>query len=368
MLFSRACKELGLYVNANPTAIWTEPKNGRAACFYATPCKRGCSIDAAFQTPTGFISPAISTGNLDLITEALVYKIETDKNGIANKVHYIDKTNNQRNFAEANYIVLAASAMESCRILLNSKSELFPNGLANSSELIGRNITDSPASGWDIQIPALENLAPHNEDGTSEPHVCLSWWIRGKEERLKNNVDFFGGYRIIPYGGGRKNPPSIGTFDPYLSIKRGIFGSELKQHLRRYYGSIVHLSSIGAMQPNSSCYCEIDQSLKDYWGIPALKFHWNWSDEDLNRAAHAYGTVKKIVTKMGARIINDEAPPDGRSVFSTGGGNNHEIGGAIMGDNKKNLSLVVTCKHGMSPTCISRMEPVLSIMPRRIRL
>ena len=83
MLFIKACKALGRPVSANPTAILTRPKGTRSACFYATSCLRGCAIDAAFQSPTGFIKPALQTGHLSLVTEAMVHKLLTDKAGEA---------------------------------------------------------------------------------------------------------------------------------------------------------------------------------------------------------------------------------------------------------------------------------------------
>lgn len=367
MLFSKACRAIGYGVVANTTAILTEPKGDRAACFYATKCNRGCSIDAAFQSTTGFIKPALETGNLTLTTHAQVYQIMTDTNGRATGARYIDKLSGEHKTAEAAIVVLAASAMESSRILLNSKNKQFPTGLANSSGQVGRNITDSNVARMLIQIPALESLPPHNEDGTSEPHVVAPWWINSHKEKKKDSADFFGGYRILPYGVGRVNPPSMGVFSLYLSLKKGLYGDALKQHLRRYYGSMVMLMAIGGMHPNKHCYCEIDSSVKDQWGIPVLKFHWQWSQQDRDMIDHMHGSLKSIADEMKANIVDDRITyPEG------GGGFSHEVGGAIMGSDARTSvlnsysqtwdvpNLYVT--DGASFTNQSEKNPTLTIM------
>lgn len=334
LLFTKACSALGYTVTANPTAILTSPKDNRSACFYATSCTRGCAIDAAFQSPTGFIKPALATGNLNIITQAQVYKILADKSGKAIGAKYIDKLSGKHKSVEAPIVVLAASAMESCRILLNSKTKYAPSGLGNSSGLVGRKITDSHIYSLPIQIPALENLPPHNEDGTSEPHVVAPWWFSGDKSEKRRAADFFGGYRVLPYGGGRKNPPTMHTFIPYLTLQRGLYGRKLKQHIRRYYGTIISLVAFGAMNPNENCYCELDPEVKDQWGIPVLKFHWQWSAEDRKRTDHMHQSLIAIAKGMQAIVLKDEV------VYGEIGGiASHEIGGATMGSDP-NLSVL----------------------------
>ena len=369
LLFMKACKALGRPLIATPSAILTEPKGSRSACFYATKSSRGCSIDAAFQSPTGFIKPALQTGHLTLITEAMVHRILTDKKGEATGAEYIDKPSGERKTVTADYVVLAASAMASCRILLNSKNSTCPEGLANSSGLVGRHITDTPVCSWTVQLPVLENLPPHNEDGTSEPHIESPWPVPNNK---KKTAAFFGGYKIVAMGGGRLNPPGMYTMWPYLGLKKGLYGSALKQHLRHHYGSIVSLVTFGGMAPNKDCYCELDPEVKDRWGIPVLKFHWQWSEEDLDQAAHMHRSVKAIARQMNGQIINDPSPADGRKVHSRGGSCSHEVGGAIMGASPKTSvlnpysqswdvpNLYIT--DGASFTTHAEKNPTLTIM------
>src|SRR5262249_11770242 len=118
-----------------------EHMKNRLACIWATPCGRGCAIGANFQSPTVLLPPAVATGNLDIITEAMAREVSVDPRGRASGVHYIDKVTRRDVHVRGRAVLLAASACESARILLNSKSRLFPDGLANGSGQVGRNLT-----------------------------------------------------------------------------------------------------------------------------------------------------------------------------------------------------------------------------------
>ena len=104
--------------------------------------------------------------------------------------------------------------------------------------------------------------------------------------------------------------------------------------MRRYYGSFIGLSGRGEMIPNENSYCEIDPAGKDRWGIPTLRFHWQWSDHETRQAAHMQKTFAAIIDAMGGRVMG-KAELDGRKAIAPGGFIIHEIGGAIMGADPK---------------------------------
>ncbi|MEJ2541673.1 MAG: GMC family oxidoreductase, partial [Gemmatimonadota bacterium] len=114
--------------NALARRVTAESMRSRAACFWATPCGRGCSIKANFQSTTVLIPPALATGNLEIRTDAMVREVTVDDRGRATGVHYVDKTTRRDVHVRGRVVVLAASACESARILLNSRSSLFPQG------------------------------------------------------------------------------------------------------------------------------------------------------------------------------------------------------------------------------------------------
>jgi choline dehydrogenase-like flavoprotein len=301
----------------------------RAACFWATPCGRGCSIGANYQSTTVHLPPALATGNLDIIADAHVREVTTDKNGKANGVLFIDKTTGKEERVNASAVVLAASSGESVRILLNSKSARHPDGIANSSGKVGRYIMDTVGSSLSGQIPAMENLPPQNDDGAGGSHFYSPWWLY--KEQLAGKLDFARGYHI-EIGGGRKMP---GGNSPVPSdYTRGLYGSKLKEEARRYYGSFVGLACRGEMIPNENSFAELDPSVKDKWGVPVLRWHWKWTDHELNMAMHAERTFAEIIEGMGGKVRGTPAKT-GHDIIRAGGNVKHEVGGARMGESRK---------------------------------
>ena len=299
--------------------------SARAACFWATPCGRGCSIRANFQSTTVLLPPALASGNLDIITDAMVREVLTDDSGKATGVHYVDKVTRIDSIAKAKIVVLSASTCETARILLNSKSKHFPNGLANSSGQVGKNLTDTVGSSLSGHIPAMESLPPYNEDGAGGGHVYTPWWNYQNQEKL----GFARGYHI-ELGGGRYMPGmgSLGLLD---QTSPGVYGKKLKDEARRYYGAVMGFAGRGEMIPNEHCYCEIDPDRVDQWGIPILRFHWKWSDHEINQATHMQNTFADIISSMGGKAT----PRSGREALNKPGEIIHEAGTARMGPSAK---------------------------------
>src|ERR1017187_1090373 len=312
--------------NAKAQRILAEDMQNRAACFWATPCGRGCSIRANYQSTTVHIPPALATGNLDILTNAMAREVTLDAAGNAAGVAFVDKATGLEHRIRARAVVLAASACETIRLLLNSKSNGFPNGLANSSGLVGKYIMDTVGADWGGHIPLLENLPPLNEDGAGGEHVYSPWWLYG--EQKAGRLGFARGYHV-EIGTGRGMPGGYGQYAPD-SGGRTSYGRRLKDAPRRHYGSFISLTGRGEMIPNADSFCEIDPKVVDKWGIPVLRFNWKWSDHEIRQAAHMQRTFADWIEAMGG--VNRKAPdPDGRKAIQPGGFIIHEVGGTIMG-------------------------------------
>ena len=314
--------------NAAAQKIIADDMQRRAACFFATPCGRGCSTRANYQSTTVHLPPALATGKLDIVTDAMVHEVTLGKNGRATGVAFVDRTTRQQRHATARVVVLAASACESVRILLNSKSAQFPNGLANSSGKVGKYIMDTVGSDVEGQVPRLESLPPHNEDGVSGMHLYTPWWLYKDAASL----GFARGYHV-EFGGG-KRMPGMDTAAGLEWLTGGSYGKQFKQDARRYYGSFVGFSGRGEMIPNENSYCEIDPVVKDKWGIPVLRFYWQWSDHETRQAAHMQKTFGAVIEAMGGRV-QGTIETDGAKAIAPGGSIIHEVGGAIMGADAK---------------------------------
>ena len=317
-------------------AILTRPIDNRAACFYATSCKRGCSIGAAFQTTTSLLPMARATGNLETITDAMVRSVDVDDQGTVTAVTYIDKKSGNSVSLPARAVVLAASACESARVLLNSKSSQFPDGLANSSGQVGRNIMDSTGAGLSAYIPALRGRPVYNEDGHTANHLFIPWW--GHEAQANGELDFARGYHF-EMGTGFRDP---GTWSP-PSLDG--YGPDMKRQAKQDYGARVGLALRGEMVPNENSYMEIDENVQDKWGIPVVKFHWKWSEQELNQVAHGLRTAKDILTTMGASIPSLPSPEE---AIRKGGEVIHEVGSTRMGASPEDS---VTNQYGQTWDC-----------------
>jgi choline dehydrogenase-like flavoprotein len=313
----------------NPRAqkILAEAMRKRSPCLWATPCGRGCAVAANYQSTTVHLPPAIATGNLDIITDAMVYEVTMDRQGRASGVRFIDAATGRHEHAAARVVVLGASALETARILLNSKSSRHPQGLANSSGLVGRYILDTVGSSVTGQIPLLESLPPLNENAAGGLQVYAPWWLY--QEQLAHKLPFPRGYHI-EYGGG-KQMPSPYSFQGLEWLTGGSYGRKLKEDARRYYGSFVQFDGRGAMVPNDNCYVQIDPVVKDRFGIPVLRFHWQWGESEQRQAVHMQQTFGAIVEAMGGRtptpVITDPV-----KAISSGGQMIHEVGGTVMGE------------------------------------
>lgn len=319
--------------NRKAQRLLAENMRLRLKCIFATDCHRGCSIKAAFDSTSVYLTPALKSGKLDILPNAMAREVTVNKFGKATGITFIDKTDGSEHHAKARVVVLAASSQESVRLLLNSKSNRFPDGLGNSSGKAGKYITDSVASSFSAQIPALENLPLHNEDGTVGQQAYIPWWLAGRQDKL----DFPGGYKFVLVSG--RKMPNINTGKGYDWLNDDgeiLFGRKLKEDARRYYGSFQGIGAQGAMVGNEDCYCELDPKVKDKWGIPALRFHWKWSDDELKQVAHQQQMLYAVLDSMGARFNRQPAIDDPIKAIKQGGQIIHEVGGAIMGDKPTN--------------------------------
>ena len=308
--------------NSKAQAILAADMQKRSACFFATPCGRGCSIRANYQSTTVHLPPALDTGNLDIVTDAMVRAVTKRADGKAEGVVYIDRKTGAEHRIKARIVVLAASALESVRILLNS-------GVANSSGKVGKYIMDTVGAGFGGQVPVLENLPLHNEDGVDGMHVYTPWWLY--REQLAGKLGFARGYHI-EFGGGR-DMPGMGTASGLEWLNGGTYGKKFKEDARRYYGSFMWFSGRGEMIPNDDCFAEIDPTVKDKFGIPVLRFHWKWSQHEIGQAAHMEKTFADILDAMGGRYSRQ--PQSGDKAIKQGGIIIHEVGGAMMGSDPK---------------------------------
>ena len=337
LLVKKTSDKLGITCIPSRLSIITKPIHGRQACHYCGQCNRGCSVKANFSSPDVLIAPALQTGKLTLVTNAMVREVTVGKDGLATGVSYVDKKSNTDKHVRAKIVVLAASACESARLLLNSKSSRFPQGLGNSSGAVGKGLTDTTGSDVAGFIPAMVDHVPHNEDGVGGMHVYMPWWLDNKK------LDFPRGYHIEVWGG--LGAPGYGFMGGIANYPGGGgYGQSLKDDYRKYYGATIGFSGRGEMIPNADTYCEIDPTVVDRWGIPVLRFHWKWTDHEYNQSKHMQETFRALIAEMGGEVFSTMPTKDENFGISNGGSIIHELGCVQMGADAKTSVLNANCQ------------------------
>ena len=354
LLIKQSADRLGITCIPSRLSILTRPLNGRPACHYCGQCGRGCATHANFSSPSVLLPPALATGRLRIIPNAMARAVTVDARGLANGVSYVD-TGDRREYAvRARIVVLAASACETARLLLNSTSGRFPDGLANSSGVVGRYLTDSTGLTVAGHIPKMAHGVPHNEDGTGGSHLYMPWWLDNR------TLDFPRGYHIELNGG--RTAPSFGIMSGIQRFNGyGGYGRQLKDDYRAYYGSTVSFDARGEMVPNGRCYCEIDPTVVDTYGIPVLRFHFKFSEHEVNQAKHMQDTCRAIIHDMGGTPLSPMPSREDLYGLLTGGRIIHEVGTTRMGADPKTSVVNANCQaHDVKNLFIADGGPFVS--------
>src|SRR2546430_4048018 len=190
-LRARVKAKFGHTVTIGRTAILTQNHNGRLACHYCGPCERGCSTFSYFSSPFTTVKDALASGNCTLLTNAVVSHVDMDTEPNKTRgVTYVDRLTRQVKEVRGKAVILCAQALESTRILLNSSTREYPNGLANSSGSLGHYLMDhvvgAGASGPLPGFKALPNA--RSEEHTSELQSQSNLVCRLLLEKKKNKI------------------------------------------------------------------------------------------------------------------------------------------------------------------------------------
>ena len=340
LYYIKGAKKSGINVIPSRLSVLTKRiNNERGLCFYCGQCERSCSVYGDFSASSCYVIPSLKGGFVDLYTDSMVREVTSDRNGRATGISYINKKNGREYKLKSKVVILGASSCSSARILLNSKSNAHPNGLGNSSGLIGKYLQDTVGTSKQIFVPELMNRKTYNEDGVGGAHVYTPWWLHDKK------LDFPIGYHIetsyrnlgMPQFGIGGYIPN--DFNKFFGLRVGGYGEQIRKDVKKYWGSTISLESRGGAIPDIKNYCEIDENKKDKYGIPVLKFNYNWADSEFNQARHAQDIYEELAHNMNGIMIGDKPGKDQNYGISTPGSIIHEVGTTRMGNNP-NTSVV----------------------------
>ena len=301
------------------TAILTEakPEHNRQACHYCGPCSRGCSIGGYFSSLSSTLPAARATGNLTLRCDSIVHSVIYDpETGKARGVRVIDRETKEERAFYGRVVFLCASTLGSTKILLNSTSSRFPNGLANSSGALGKYLMDHH-----FKVGASATFEGYEDQYYfgNRPNGIYIPRFRNLNAQTEQS-DFLRGYG---YQG------SAWRSSWARAIGQKGFGAELKETLREPGPWRMNLNGFGEILPREDNYCELDPDTTDEWGLPALRFHTSLgANERAMRADVAEAAAEMLDAAGGTEIETYDNP------YRFGEGI-HEMGTARMGRDPK---------------------------------
>lgn len=321
-------------------SMLTRPINKeRGVCFFCAQCNRGCQVHADFSAGTCLVHPAMKNGKVDLFTHSMVRKVTTDDSGKATGVSFVNTKDMKEYKLKSRVVVLGASSCESSRIMMNSKSKSHPNGIGGDSGVLGRYLHDSTGASRSGILPDMIDRERYNEDGVGGLHMYTPWWLDNKK------LDFARGYHIEYWGG--MGQPAYGTGGGMDSMRKyikdefgspspnGGYGEGMKKDIRKIYGSTLGMSGRGESVPMYDNYCEIDPNTVDKFGIPVLRFHYKWTDQEIKQAKHMQDTFEEILTGAGAILLGEKPGADTLYGLAKPGQIIHEVGTTRMGNDPK---------------------------------
>jgi glucoside 3-dehydrogenase (cytochrome c) catalytic subunit len=296
-------------------------KLNRARCHYCGSCGNGCAVGAMFNSLSSTLPAAKETGRLTLRPNSIVRQINVDPDtGKAKGVAVVDRLTRQELEFSGRVIVVAASTLESTRLLLNSKSRQYPNGLGNSSGVLGHYLVDHfGGTGASGLFPMFAGRDTINEDGKSSGIFVPRFRNLNKETK---QAKFIRGY-------GFEGGSAIGAF-PGVARRYAGIGSEFKKQVRRWHVTTVGLTTRANMLSRFENFVEIDpDGVVDAWGIPVLKVHIQHSDNEREMGKDAAEMAESILREAGAEEIgvSRQLTVPGRII--------HELGTARMGNDPK---------------------------------
>lgn len=354
-LLRRAAKNVGVNITNGRRAVLTKEHNGKAPCHYCGACGKGCDIGAFFNSTDYLLEPAMKTGKLEIRDNSVVSHVTVGDNGQADGVHYFDRKTGEAHTVKARVVVMAASCVDSTRILLNSKSSKHPNGIANSNDVIGRYLCEQVRFHIYGFVPELMGKKTQNDDGIGGEHIYMPRW-RGQSKSRK----YLRGYGSQFWNTGAQQNAT------YAKSLPG-FGAGFKENVRRHYPALVAMHPYGEVLPYADNRIMLHKSQKDKWGIPVPVIDYKIKENERNMIEDMYDTALEIMTAAKAEIL-----PYQRGWIDKLGSAIHEHGTCRMGADPKRSALNqynqahevknLFVVDGSSFTTASEKNPTLTIL------
>ena len=329
-----ACGRLGYHAMPTPRAIIPYDALGRRGCSYSNLCgSYGCATGAKGNARAALLNSAVATGNCEILPESFVYKIESEA-GRASGVHYYDKKGKSHT-VEAKIYVLAAQAIESSRLLLNSKSDSFAHGLANNSGQVGKNLIFS-AGGSGTGRLNFENIPKEHRESLLLQGAFVNRSLQDWYEYDAEGKRFKGGTIDLLFEHANAIPRALDqVYDDNNDL---VWGQALSKKLKHAFmrSRVVTFEVFNDWMPTDRCFVSVDERVKDKWGIPVGRIRLYGHPQDLEAGRYLAKKAVKVLEELGCEEISSnisDAPPP-----------NLVAGGCRFGEDPKTSVLNADCR------------------------
>jgi choline dehydrogenase-like flavoprotein len=354
-LLQKAARSVGVSIVAGRRAVLTQAHNGHAKCHFCGSCGRGCDVGAFFNSSDYLIEPAMETGKLRVMDNAVVARVLVNDEGKASGVQYFDRVTKEEHTLRARVVIVAASCIDSTRILLNSKSHSHPNGIGNSSDVVGRYLSEQIRFHMYGFLPELIGGPTQNDDGIGGEHVYMPRFNHRGAKR-----DYLRGFGSQFWGSGAQADAGFAKVLPG-------FGVDFKEAVKKRYPALVALHPYGEVLPRAENRVRVDEAHLDRYGVPVARIEYKIGDNERKMASEMYDTAEQILRAAKAEIM-----PFQRGHIDVAGSAIHEHGTCRMGADPKRSALNGFCQmhdvpnvfvvDGAAFTTASEKNPTLTIL------
>lgn len=333
-----AAERLNYEIFATPRGILSQPKDQRNACYYSNYCgSYGCSSDAKGSARAALINDALATGNCTILPNSKVFHLETNGKGRVIRANFYDAEGAKQSI-EAETFVVAAQAVETSRLLLMSKNDEFPNGLANNSGNVGKNLVFSGGGVGSGQI-LFEDLTKKEAEEFNTPGLFVNrasqeWYIIDDPEIAGSPIK--GG--TIDFISEHANAVTKSISLKWDEEGKLVFGSDLKAKMKSYFTEQrkFKFEIFVDWLPNDNCFIELDDEVKDKWGDPVARVWLGHHEHDIKVGKYLAEKAENLFKEAG--LINID------SHVSGGASSNLQAGGCRFGNDPSTSVLDKNCK------------------------
>ncbi|MCX6592235.1 MAG: GMC family oxidoreductase [Acidobacteria bacterium] len=354
-MIMRAAKQAGVSVVAGRRAVLTKEHNGRPKCHFCGACGKGCDIGAFFNSSDYLIEPAFKTGRLKVLDNAVVARVLVGDDGLANGVQYFDRTTREERRIYAKRVIVAASCIDSTRILLNSQSARYPNGIGNSSDVIGHYLTEQIRFHMYGFAPELIGTKAQNDDGIGGEHIYLPRYNHRGAKR-----DYLRGFGSQFWNTGAQ--PGL-----FWAKQMPGYGADFKKRVKDCFPALMAMHPYGEVLPYRHNRVRVDGTPNDQYGVPIAKLEYRTGENEQRMLKEMYDMAESIFRAAKAEML-----PFTRGAIDSYGSAIHEHGTCRMGDDPKRSALNkfnqmhdvknVFVMDGSSFTTASEKNPTLTIL------